>query len=554
MVDDPTLDELLAGEVLHFRKHFMGWISDSDDCFVSLSRGNKSVRTASLYATAFRDRDDEFWDKLGQAIGNLQALERLYICNHDSHDTRDDEEVVPIPYWEILARILSHVRQKHTLAITVLNEAWHEEEIRSFTRVIRGHPTITCFDSGNMVPYEASDALYSALATLPALESLYLYAPQEDGMTFPNPETLTELLRVPSLRSVYFYRFYFTSTLCRAVAKALIEGTTVTILQFNDCSFSIGECAAILANGLARNTSVSYIKVERYRDEALNSVLATALMSNSTLQHLDLGHRNNDGGPDLSLIFLAMRENTGLKTLMCECNSMDESLCTAMQNGLGMNETLERLNLRQVTLINVNLWGKALSFLSTNQALKILTVRLDYNATDSCASAFCSHIAAMLRENASLETLFIELPLYFVAVIAEYIGLVTALQHNSTLKTLSVHHHEFLTLTHDEDKQMASLLKKNYALERIPIMDASLLKKNYALERIPIMNEGGDVGAILRLNEAGRRYLVQDGSSISKGVDVLSSVNSDLNCVFLHLLENPRLCDRRAVEMVSAGG
>ncbi len=83
----------------------------------------------------------------------------------------------------------------------------------------------------------------------------------------------------------------------------------------------------------------------------------------------------------------------------------------------------------------------------------------------------------------------------------------------------------------------------------------SLLKKNYALERMPIMNEGGDVGAILRLNEAGRRYLVEDGSSISKGVDVLSSVNSDLNCVFLlHLLENPRLCDRRAVEMVSAGG
>jgi hypothetical protein len=58
------------------------------------------------------------------------------------------------------------------------------------------------------------------------------------------------------------------------------------------------------------------------------------------------------------------------------------------------------------------------------------------------------------------------------------------------------------------------------------------------------------VDAILRLNAAGRRYLVQDGSSISKGVEVLSRVNNDINCVFLHLLENPRLCDRRAVEMV----
>jgi hypothetical protein len=60
------------------------------------------------------------------------------------------------------------------------------------------------------------------------------------------------------------------------------------------------------------------------------------------------------------------------------------------------------------------------------------------------------------------------------------------------------------------------------------------------------------VGAILRLNKAGRRYLIQDGSSISKGVEVLSRVNNDINSVFLHLLENPRLCDRSAVEIASA--
>jgi hypothetical protein len=55
----------------------------------------------------------------------------------------------------------------------------------------------------------------------------------------------------------------------------------------------------------------------------------------------------------------------------------------------------------------------------------------------------------------------------------------------------------------------------------------------------------------LRLNEAGRQYLVKYGSSISKGVDVLSAVSDDINCLFLHLLENPRLCDRGAVEMTN---
>jgi hypothetical protein len=71
------------------------------------------------------------------------------------------------------------------------------------------------------------------------------------------------------------------------------------------------------------------------------------------------------------------------------------------------------------------------------------------------------------------------------------------------------------------------------------------------LEKLPDINQGRDVGAILRLNAAGRRYLVEDGSSISKGVEVLIRVSDEMNSVFLHLLENPRLCDRSAVEIAS---
>jgi hypothetical protein len=79
-----------------------------------------------------------------------------------------------------------------------------------------------------------------------------------------------------------------------------------------------------------------------------------------------------------------------------------------------------------------------------------------------------------------------------------------------------------------------------------------VLKYNYGLEEIPgLRSVAGDIQSIFELNRAGRRYLVQDGSSISKGVDVLSRVSSDINSVFLHLLENPRLCDRSAVETAS---
>ncbi len=127
-----------------------------------------------------------------------------------------------------------------------------------------------------------------------------------------------------------------------------MEGTAVTNLEFLDCSFPAEECAAILAYAFSRNTSVSYIKVELYPNEALYSVLATALPSNSTLRRLDFGQQYEHGGPDSSSVFLALGKNTGLDTLrLVIYGSMGEALCTAMAEGLGMNETLESLEFNE---------------------------------------------------------------------------------------------------------------------------------------------------------------------------------------------------------------
>jgi hypothetical protein len=135
-----------------------------------------------------------------------------------------------------------------------------------------------------------------------------------------------------------------------------------------------------------------------------------------------------------------------------------------------------------------------------------------------------------LCENKSLETLFIY---HKDARLEDYLVFVAAIQPNATLKSLRLHHSN----AEDETKDLIAVLKKNYGLEEIPGL-----------------NHGkGDIRSIFDLNRAGRRCLVQDGSSISKGVDVLSRLNDDINSVFLHLLENPRLCDRKAVERASIG-
>jgi hypothetical protein len=537
------IDNLLHS---HVRNLCLNWksipvILKHIDYFVSKCQRNKTVKEVHLCKHALIGQDDGFWDKVGQAIGNFQALYKVHISAHTYPDDDDDEDL-QYPDWAIPARILSHVRQRIILTdftheVTV--SAWRAEDARWFARAIHGHPTITRFEGGRL-PYESMDALYSALATLPALESVSLSnrglpTRPEDESALANPESLTELLRVPSLRSVCFHSFSFTHALCQATANALMEGTVITKLEFREYSFSAEESAAIMANGLARNTVVVSIEVDESLDAALIGALAAALPSNSTLRELSFLHCSFSS-LHLSPVFLALGKNTGLKTLKVDAfGSMDESLCTAMQNGIGVNETLESLELGNAPLLddNADLWRRGFSFLRTNKALKSLVVDMNIGVMESCLYAFRIDIVAMLQDNTSLESLSIFCGYRLKA--DEYIGLVTALQHNTTLKSLKLFRDAEIRLTEDGDKQMASLLKKNYALESLDL--------SY---------HARDVGAILQLNRAGRRYLIEDGSSISKGVEVLSRVKDDINCIFLHLLENPRLCGRRAVEMVTA--
>jgi hypothetical protein len=265
----------------------MNWIFNHIDYFVRQSRGNKNVNRVDFYPYLFDGQGDEVWDKVAHAIGNLQGLETLNIS--DKREDYEDENLPTID-WEILTRILSQVRQKIELSLTYV-EKWDSEESRLFARAIHGHPTITSFEDGSAspgnFPYESLDALYSALATLPALESITLstserLARSDEESDLARPESLTELLRVPTLRSVCFEYFSFTPALFQATANAFIGGVAVTQLEFSDCSFSAGECAVMMATGLGRNKSVTRIRVVLPSDGTLNRALATALPSNST--------------------------------------------------------------------------------------------------------------------------------------------------------------------------------------------------------------------------------------------------------------------------------
>jgi hypothetical protein len=66
-----------------------------------------------------------------------------------------------------------------------------------------------------------------------------------------------------------------------------------------------------------------------------------ALLSNSTLRHLELGVLPHDDPGSLSPVFAALLIKKGIKNLVVGVRcSTEESLCAAMQDGLGMNKTL----------------------------------------------------------------------------------------------------------------------------------------------------------------------------------------------------------------------
>jgi hypothetical protein len=152
------------------------WILNNINCIVDESRGNQSIRQVNLCPYAVDGHDIDVWDKVGQAVGNLQALKKLHISIHTTlgshhyheghYDSDSDEDKVvpqgPIPDWEILARILRHVRQN--VEVVINDERLRTmEEVQPFVRAIHGHPSISCIRDCGRFPYEILETLFSTL-------------------------------------------------------------------------------------------------------------------------------------------------------------------------------------------------------------------------------------------------------------------------------------------------------------------------------------------------------------------------------------------------------
>jgi hypothetical protein len=92
--------------------------------------------------------------------------------------------------------------------------------------------------------------------------------------------------------------------------------------------------------------------------------------------------------------------------------------------------------------------------------------------------------------------------------------------------------------------ELAKAMMHNYSVEELTVSCSDYTV--YAFEDLKRVypDYGIAVDAILALNQAGRRYVLDDYNNSSKALKVLSSgqVNNDLNAIYLHLIDHPSLC------------
>jgi hypothetical protein len=236
------------------------------------------------YLNHIRRSDANWEEKLGRALGNLQSLTTSLTIAYGNGRDQDPEEEPPD--WETVGRVLRHVWQKITLDVRIWPAQGSEE---AFARAIRGHPTIQRFVTERSFHFESFGIIASALATLPALESAWLWRALleddddlEDQPTMEHPEHMTTLLLSQSLRSVEFGQFYFPNSVCQAIALALKTRSPITRLNLYACNFSDGGGGSIMhslqGNTTLKTLSLVHNELDGSFSDALRRLLSLSIL------------------------------------------------------------------------------------------------------------------------------------------------------------------------------------------------------------------------------------------------------------------------------------
>jgi hypothetical protein len=436
------------------------------------SRGNRTVQTVQFYTHCRRGFyemcDLKVWEKVGEAVGNLEELQEIVAFSSFPDYFPDDGEIVIRHDWFTLHCILECLRHKIKLNLKNIHSLTGFE-VRAFAGAIIGNPFTKKIEVfGSDIPARYLEVLSLSLATLPALEDVSLqregnrvFVQLEDHTTMP----LYVLLQARSLRSVTFgTRFVITREVVQHLLVAL-NGSTVTRLNFDGCYF-LDQSHVDIAHALQSNSWLTQVEFldSRY-DDAFYVEIEQVLRLNTTLTDLTIACRygvSRDGESRVSNLpmITALGVNTTLKNVRFEIVGEDNRITSeAMRHSLETNSTLESLSL-------------------------VLNATLPVSE-----SYWLNLLRETLTVNTSLEFLEIKIKDGDGISSNDYLTCLEALGGNATLKTLRLHPC-LDSFGRGQADELLSLIRKNYGIENLDL---------------GLPDPTGEVRCILRLNRAGRQ-------------------------------------------------
>jgi hypothetical protein len=512
---------------------------DRIDEFTTAMSASKSVRVVELVIEERQGYDyTELWSALGKAFNNMERLKELRIIRRDP--------------WDLYAGlcIASQCDRLRELSLRfnydlIPGRRLDETQLRMLAGGLSSLVSleILLLDEFATATPDAG-VVFDALSNLPKLRKMTCNVASPSSTTHFEDGSLARFVNNPSLRQVSFGYFYFDTANCNSIAEALSTETCLESLDLQACEAQDEET---LIQGLETNQTVKVLEImSRYLSRSCYRALARVLEKNNSLTKLKLEGAGAavDTAVEMKDFFFALQRNTTLKLLDLDDVSIHEDATSSMRECLALTTGLENIRfsrLEQYYHQEVNEQSTLLSqiapFLVLNRTLKALTLfELDLSGDDFVL------LAKSLADNVSLQSL--EIMMQFqersnedVVIFASY------LKKNRTLKYLDIlctgYNLAHYALSIESGDRIVSELCRNYELQRMQI--SPKMRNPHTLGGQPEWRQKLD--AFLRLNIAGRRYLWQDASDRRACVGVLGEVSSDLNCLYLHLRENPLVCN-----------
>lgn len=331
--------------------------------------------------------------------------------------------------------------------------------------------------------------------------------------------------------------------------KAIFECPTVKELEL-DCYF-LGNAAMLHALGnLPPAVRKLHLNLLLHDFDSHEKVKLIQYLSRHTFNQVELmltgkaafSFKSTPLSLDPEGAFSSLCRMNGLSTLCLVGLDLTPEDCRILSLFMKSDSCmLEELSLSRCTLPNDQRGQQVANALASNTSLKHISLTASF-----CSDAFCKGLLSSLSSSTSVEDINIG---GFGAASDQKNSFVKALffnicRHSKTIKKVTIANNSLLEMFSESEKyqEMEETVKHSYTLEDIHVRGPVSQPHVYPFQ------------TILRLNKAGRRYLVNDGQSRSKCIAVLAKVKHDLDCLYFHMRENPILCMAAAASSYIVNG